>query len=315
MTRPPAIAVEPARTDELAAAFRLAFQHLSAGDRDTRVRTALELIGHHELDPAGVLVVRGDSGLLGSIVSSTVPGASGLVWPPQVGPAADRATVEDALVQAATRWLAAQGAKLMQALLGGRDVALAGPLERNGFTHITRLWYCRHTLELSADLLGIEERLTYVTYGAGDRELFHRTLLRTYEQTLDCPEVNGVRTVEEVIAGHRCQGAHDPERWWLAFNGGQPVGVLLTTAMPEADGWDLSYLGVAREARGQGVGRQLARKALLEACAAEATQLLLSVDARNRPAWDLYRRLGFEAYDHREVYLAIPGPTSSPNFH
>jgi len=64
---------------------------------------------------------------------------------------------------------------------------LAAPLERNGFRHITRLWYLRHNLELSADLLGTQERLTYTTYADGDRGLFERTLLRTYEQTLDVP--------------------------------------------------------------------------------------------------------------------------------
>ncbi len=47
------------------------------------------------------------------------------------------------------------------------------------------------------------------------------------------------------------------------------------------------------------------RKALLEARLAEMSMLTLSVDARNRPAWDLYRSLDFEPYDRREVYLSI----------
>jgi ribosomal protein S18 acetylase RimI-like enzyme len=311
MSSPLAIAVEPARPDELAAAFRLAFQHLAAADREVRVHNALDLISQRELDPAGVLVVRGEGGLLGSLVCTPVAGASGLVWPPQVADHCDGVPVEDALVQAATCWLEGQGARLMQALLGGRDVPLAAPLERNGFCHITRLWYLRHNLELSADLLRTDERLTYTTYADGDRELFQRTLLRTYEQTLDCQEVNGVRTVEEIIAGHRAQGVHDPGRWWLAFDDGQPVAVLLATELPETDGWDLSYLGVVPEARRRGLGRQLTRKAILEAREAEAGQLLLSVDVRNRPAWELYKGLGFEPYDHREVYLAIRRPVGA----
>jgi ribosomal protein S18 acetylase RimI-like enzyme len=31
----------------------------------------------------------------------------------------------------------------------------------------------------------------------------------------------------------------------------------------------------------------------------------LAVDARNRPAWDMYRTVGFETYDRREVFLAV----------
>jgi ribosomal protein S18 acetylase RimI-like enzyme len=47
------------------------------------------------------------------------------------------------------------------------------------------------------------------------------------------------------------------------------------------------------------------RKAILEARVAEAPQLTLSVDVRNRPAWELYRRLGFEPFEQREVFLAV----------
>jgi ribosomal protein S18 acetylase RimI-like enzyme len=46
-------------------------------------------------------------------------------------------------------------------------------------------------------------------------------------------------------------------------------------------------------------------KALREARAARVARLTLAVDARNRPAWNLYQKLGFEPYDQREVYLAI----------
>ena len=69
--------------------------------------------------------------------------------------------------------------------------------------------------------------------------------------------------------------------------------------------WENAYLGIVPEARRHGYGRQLARKAIVEARAAGAAQLTLSVDARNRPAWELYRGLGFESFDQREVYLAI----------
>jgi ribosomal protein S18 acetylase RimI-like enzyme len=31
----------------------------------------------------------------------------------------------------------------------------------------------------------------------------------------------------------------------------------------------------------------------------------LSVDVRNRPAWGLYRSLGFEPFELREVYLRV----------
>ena len=60
-----------------------------------------------------------------------------------------------------------------------------------------------------------------------------------------------------------------------------------------------------KEARKLGFGKEIVRKALVDARVAEAESLTLSVDARNNPAWNLYLRLGFEAYERREAFLAI----------
>jgi ribosomal protein S18 acetylase RimI-like enzyme len=111
--------------------------------------------------------------------------------------------------------------------------------------------------------------------------------------------------LQEVVEGHQAQGTHDPEHWWLAWQAGHAVGVLLVAEMSEWQGWDISYVGVIPEARGRGIGRALTLKALHEARAAGATQVTLAVDTRNRPAWNLYLDVGFEPFDRREVYLAI----------
>jgi ribosomal protein S18 acetylase RimI-like enzyme len=178
-------------------------------------------------------------------------------------------------------------------------------LQLNGFTHITSLWYLRHHLHFDAAFLLPEESLTFRAYPTVAAEVFQETLGRTYEGTLDCPEVNGVRTLDEVLVGHRAAPLHDPSRWWLALDGKTPVGVVLATASAETHGWDLAYVGVVPEARGRGVGRDLVRKVLLEARATDAECVTLSVDTRNRPAWKLYLALGFEPDDQREVYLAV----------
>jgi ribosomal protein S18 acetylase RimI-like enzyme len=299
-TNPKALLVtEPAREEERAAALRLIFRHLDAAEQETRLSNALEMIRRNELNPAGVLVARDEtSQLRGALLCQPMAGASGILWPPQTIPKNQRHT-EDQLIQSADRWLAREGAKLVQSLLLPQESALARPLEGNGFARITRLHYLRHGLKLP--LSPQEDRLTYQDYDSCEPELFCRALLRTYEQTLDCPEVSGVRTLEEIIAGHKSQGIHDPRRWWLAWHQNQPVGVLLLAEMPQ--GWDILYLGVVPEARRRGFGRELTRKALREANAVSAPQLTLAVDARNRPAWNLYKSLGFEAYDEREVYL------------
>jgi ribosomal protein S18 acetylase RimI-like enzyme len=302
--RRPAVVMEPARREELAAAFRLLFRHLDENDRETRVANAMKMLRDKELQATGMLVARADKELRGALFYQPVAGASGLIWPPQTRPE-PMAEVEDQLVSCACRRLAEQGAKLVQSLLSSEESSLGASLERNGFSHITQLRYLRHDLQFSPRLFQSPEALSYQSYASCAAEQFHQTLLRTYEATLDCPEVNDVRKIEEIIAGHKSQGRYNPESWWQASHQDQPVGVLLLAEVPDLKSWDLLYLGVTPEARGKGFGRELARKALWEARAAEAPQLTLSVDARNQPALNLYESVGFEPYDQREVFLRI----------
>jgi ribosomal protein S18 acetylase RimI-like enzyme len=296
---------EPARTDELAPALRLLFGHLDAEERDKRVGNALLLLERGELNREGVFVLRGDQGVRGALVCLPMVGATALIWPPCCVEDAHARESEDRLVRHAHAWLHGQGVKLVQALLAVEENHLGAALERNGFRHVTHLSFYRHDVDLPLSWLTRPERLEYQTYDECDADLFHDTLDRTYLETQDCPELNGVRTTAEVILGHQSQGRYDPSRWFLAFAGGLPVGVLLLTEMPESGDWDLSYAGVVPEARRQGFGTELALKALVEARAADAMYLSLAVDGRNRPAITVYRRLGFEPYDRREVYLAV----------
>jgi ribosomal protein S18 acetylase RimI-like enzyme len=299
-----AFQVGPARRDELAPAFRIIFQQVREEERELRIANALDLVSQGLLDAAGIKVARSSGrGVVGAVICAAVPGAGGIVWPAQGIDSPHRPAIEDLLMQEARRWLRAGGAKLAQCLLAPHELALGPILERNGFTRITDLWYMRHRLK--SETPAPRERLRYQTYTDCDRDLFHETLLRTYEDTLDCPEVNGVRTIEETISGHRSQGTHDPDLWWLAWSDATPVGVLLLTEMPEWDGQDLIYLGVVKSARGRGWGTELAHRAITAARAAGRRQLTLSVDSRNLAAVNLYRQAGFETHDRRTVYLSL----------
>src|SRR5262249_43970584 len=155
--------------------------------------------------------------------------------------------------------------------------------ERAGLRHVTTLHYLRHDLQDLGEPQ-LPARATLQTYDAVDAALFHNTLLRTYEQTLDCPELNGARTIEEIIAGHQAQGEFDARRWWLAAERPEaerpeavrPAAVLLVTKVFGEAAWDLSYVGVVPQERRRGWGRALTQLALRQARAAQATQLTLA---------------------------------------
>lgn len=297
----PTIHIDTARPDERSDAFRLAFQHLSATEQEIRIANALDMVRRGEWDPAGILVARDSNGLQGVFLFQQAPGASALVWPPRTC-SRHPEKIEDALVQHASAWLKGKGAKLAQALLMPDEAHLGTSLVRNGFQAVTSLWYMRRSLGKLPDIASASLQL--VPYRQ-DPTGFEETLLSSYEATLDCPEVNGVRTIEEVLDGHRAQGTRGPDHWWLARRTGKPVGVLLLAEMPDGECWDLSYIGMVPAARRQGLGRQLMALGMDQARQRGGRQLTLSVDARNKPACNLYREIGFEPYELREVFLAI----------
>jgi mycothiol synthase len=299
----PGVTFAPAEPDERAAALRLTFSHLDPETRLARVAGGLELIDRGELDPAGILVARIEGRVVGAVVAAPVPGAGAAVWPPQVEPGIAAAVADD-LARRAAAWLRDHGVKLAQALLAPEDAALAGPLLRAGFRRATALWYLRHDLELPAGLLGESERLTYSTFTAAGPAAFAAMLARTYEGTQDCPEISDARTAAEALAGHQAEG-FDPNHWCLAAAGGEEIGLLLVNPAVDGAGWEIAYVGVVPEQRRRGYGRELVLKSLVEAKAAGQPSVTLAVDARNAPARELYRRLGFEPTESREVLLAV----------
>jgi ribosomal protein S18 acetylase RimI-like enzyme len=298
----------PAGPDDLADAFALVFRHLPDEDRRRRVSHALTLVEQGELDRRGVFVVRDSGGPVGALVCALVPGAGSLIWPPACTPA-DCADLEDALVRCACAWLRSQGARLAQCLLPPAEEALATGLLRNGFARITTLSYLDHCRGLPCSWWGPAPRLRYEPYKPDHPDDFHRTLLQTYQDTLDCPEVNGLRTIDEVIEGHRAQGRFNPGCWLLARerdDRGEPVGVLLLVEQPgDQSDWEVSYMGIVPAARRRGFGRELLFRGLREARLRGARRVMLCVDDRNRPAWQLYRSAGFEPYDQRIVLLDV----------
>jgi mycothiol synthase len=300
----PSYTVTYAQPTEQAAAFDLIFQHFPESDRSPRVANALQLVRRGELPAEGIFVARKGAALVGALVCLPLRGASALIWPPQAAGDSDLTAVEDLLMRESCAWLRGRGAKLVQALLTDDETHLASPLGRNGFNHVTNLVYLRHDLDLPPGFSRDHEKLSYLAPIGEQRLVFQQILLRSYEGTLDCPEVNGVRSIDEILEGHRGLRVDDPPTWWLALDGGRPVGVILAAEMPES-AWDLSYIGVIPEARRRGLGRELVRKVLIEAKGAGASNVSLSVDTRNRPAWQLYVGMGFAACDRREVHLAI----------
>ena len=270
---------------------------------------AFRLVARGELNPADVLVARRDEELVGAVFASRVPGGLAVIWPPRA--VGDDATTKDALTTAALEHVS--GAKAVQAFLPPQDIEWASPLQRAGFRHVTRVWQMATPTgdgELGRVIAGSASRLPlpthpaltrpgsplieFVAYPYADPSTFHTTLLRAHDDSLDCPELHGLLSQDEFLASYR-DSAPDPAQWWLALVDKSPGGVLLM------NGDELTFLGVVPERRGQGIGRYL-----LELALGQSSTLTLIVDARNSPAFRLYRAGGLEVVGAREVFLYLP---------
>jgi mycothiol synthase len=190
--------------------------------------------------------------------------------------------------------LAARGPHLAQALLEVGDERAASALRRARFQETGRLLYLkrpwRRIEEAEGDWPeGVEVR----GWGVGDDPLLVEALRRTYEGTLDCPELCGLRDEADIVASHRATGRFDPSLWWIILLRGEAHGALLLNPCPAQGHTELVYIGLSPALRGLGLGDRLLRFALSRLSSRSDRDVMCAVDARNEPARAMYERLGF----------------------
>lgn len=293
----------PASPSERAEVVGFLFAHLGAGAVADKLQQISGLMNEGVLDTQALWRLDDGHGLAGAILAAPIAGGGAIVWPPRVRPSHHAiSAVEDALVRAVQDWLRSRGAVLAQTLLPLDEAESGRPLERGGFVRMTTLIIEQHFLDLEVRDFATAGRLTFRTVDTVASHVLESTLERTYQGSLDCPELNGRRPARDVLLGHRGGGPFDPGRWWVAAEGDEPVGLVLCNLV-EANTWDIAYLGVVPEARQRGHGRALLTHALLEAKAAGMLMASITVDARNTPARQLYHRAGFTPVDEKVVWL------------
>jgi ribosomal protein S18 acetylase RimI-like enzyme len=303
------IHVEAARGDELPAAFSLMYQHLPVAERYRSVTNALRLVEQGDITLEQVLIARRGEQIDGVVVFSPCAGAAGQVWPPRVIVGVDSDAREDALLRGALDRLKSHEVLFVQAMLAPGEDDLAPSLLRAGFVHLSSLLTLSHPLYVADDSSqgrDLDPPLTWQRFVDADAGLFQRTLLETYAATLDFPELNGLRDVSEIMQAHEKHGRCDPNYWFLVWRENRPLGVVLLIEMPEWNEWELSYVGVVPAERGKGIGRAMVQETIRIARRLATSQLTVSVDSRNVPAWQLYVNLGFRALDEFKVYLLLP---------
>ncbi len=197
-------------------------------------------------------------------------------------------------IETVSSYYATQDIQLAQVLLDPLDTATIAVYGQHQFQRMAELLYLQRSIRKTPMPAPLPGEFKVVPYSEQTHGGFATAIIASYEKSLDCPALNGLRGVDDIILGHKSAGTFDPQDWFLVLHGNLPVAVLLLATTHQADGMELVYLGLAPSVRGYGLGNYLMQVAEARVCAKKLDKLSLAVDATNAPALKLYYRHGLK---------------------
>jgi ribosomal protein S18 acetylase RimI-like enzyme len=222
------------------------------------------------------------------------PGRTAMLF---AGPPASRKDVPAlaSLIDHACNQLATMDTELAQALTEPRDALQRDALIAGGFTQLARLSYLERPLTDAARIPPPHwpEGVSVEPYRESLRAEMIDILQKSYEDTLDCPGLRGLRRTEDILTGHQATGKFQPDLWTLMRVDGEACGGLLLNRSPTSNTIELVYIGLSPPARGRGLARRLLHHGLRLCAGGGERAITLAVDERNDPALALYRGEGF----------------------
>lgn len=209
------------------------------------------------------------------------------------------------LIDHACRQIAGWDVHLTQSLLEPREMLQRQAFIDAGFLELAELSYLERPLSRSnvAPPPQWPPGTRTEVYRQDLSDALREILEQTYEQTLDCPGLYGMRLTEDIIAGHMATGTFDPALWTLLYVDERPAGAVLLNPFPAHRTVELVYLGLAPFARGRGLGRQLLRHGLSLLTGRRERTLTLAVDRQNAPALVLYESEGMRPIVQRVALI------------
>ncbi len=295
------IVIGPASLERQRAALELVLRDVPLEDRPRVVQQTMLAAAAGERSLDGLLVATRGGQVVGAVWAEMQPGRTAGVWAPQVaGPQAKG--IAGALLARLAEELRAHHVQMAQALVAPDAQQSAETFRDAGFEHLTDLLYLVSTTG-QFPTAPVARDLTLEPVLPQSEARLAAIIDATYEQTLDCPRLNGVRDCRDVLAGYRATSHDDTSDWFLARRGERDVGCLLLARHDEIETWEVVYMGLALDARGAGLGAELARQAQWQVRRAGGDRLVLAVDTANEPAVKAYAAAGFVTFDRRRVFV------------
>jgi len=299
------VIIRPAADHELPAALRMIFCTDESGrhfEDEEQLRRAEMLAANHRHDAGGLWLAVEDDRPLAAVMPVISPGRSMHLY---ISPGAHALLPPQQaqhLIEQPCRLAEARGVCQAQTLLTASEPQMQALLTECGFRRVAELLYMRTMVARDCRPPDLPAGLVWRTYDSSSHAVFTQGVLNSYTESRDCPHLNDMRDIDDILADHRSTGQFDPALWFALCDGDRSAGVLLLARLGESM-MELVYLGVSPPWRGRGIGDLLMKQALAMAASRNCAQLVLGVDAENLPALRLYWRHGMETIARRTVFV------------
>lgn len=300
---PAPVVYRPAARNEIEAAMRLIVGTEGRVATDEQVLDFLSFAVARGIDVNDTWVAEAGGKIEFAILPVISPGRTMLLFSPSKLPRRNAAEIVTNLVKAVHEHCAGRGVRLSQILLDPKDKAVPQAYMAAGYQSLAELAYLQVKVRGTEPLPALPPGWRLISYSAENHAIFAETVGKSYEGSLDCPALNGVRDVEDVIAGHKGTGDFDPRLWYVVVENGQPLGTLLLNRSAGNTSVELVYIGVPDAHRGRGVGDFLLQWSLAVTGLEQREYLSLAVDQMNIPALRLYYRHGFARIGSRTALM------------
>lgn len=304
-TAPMAFTITPAGEGRRTTALQILFSRFPEEEQSAKLIETLRSAAEGRLNLDDLLLAESNGLPIGASLMIHQSDGITLIWPPVMADhAADRSSLESAMMEWMCDRIDQHGSKLAQALIDPENHSAQQLLQRFHFDEAADMYFLARQLireDLEANLT--LEEFDHELFTEENTNRFISVIERTYEHSLDCPFLTGFRSGNDAIHSHRLSGQFDPAGWRLYRIGMADVGVALMNDHPDQNGIELVYFGIVPEFRGNGFGRMMLKQCIQASTITGRDVIFLSVDCGNIYANTLYRELGFMELARRRVML------------
>ncbi|MCZ6816109.1 MAG: GNAT family N-acetyltransferase [Planctomycetota bacterium] len=305
------INVRTARDVEARTVLRLilAVPGQSAGDIERQVSSFMDYARALSLDLNRQWMAERDGHCVSACTCLESPGRTALLFVPHGATTGCDAETIAHILQHVVRDVSTRMSRVVQCLVAPNDDKNQQALLQSRFRQLAVLRY------LECDLTDSSNRgsptaspggsLEWVTYDRERHDDFAKLILATYQDSQDCRGLAGVRTIEDIIAGHKATGRFEPHRWSMLLSDERPAACVLLVANPLRPTLELAYMGVHPDFRRCGMGRYVLEHGLVQARRERFSAVTLAVDASNTPARRLYEGRRFRQTLERRAMICL----------